>query len=439
MVDRPRRGSDRPSGGRPGRGGSRFSREERPAPERPRLAPYPERPRPTFSELFRTPKPLIGVVHLRPLPGSPGYDGQFLDLLDAALSDARAIEAGGAAGLIVENFGDTPFYPDVVPPETVAAMTRLVTEIRKVVRIAVGVNVLRNDARAGVAVAAATGAGFVRVNVHTGVMVTDQGILAGRAYESLRLREALRSRTLIFADLRVKHARPLVDLDLVRDAEDTVLRGRADALIVTGPATGRPADLEQVKEIKRLFPNVRVLVGSGVDLNSIAAILDVADGVIVGTAIKEDGRIERAVDIERVRSLADVATRIAPRTFAERPPRPAFEPAEAEGVREPAREPRAERAPAERRPRDERGREEYPEAVDRRPAREAEPEAEAPMTEPAAVHRREPLPAAGAGISRPSDSDIIEEEFTIHQNDVVNGPEETTVQFGRGPVRKKRR
>ncbi|HEX7878730.1 MAG TPA: BtpA/SgcQ family protein, partial [Candidatus Eisenbacteria bacterium] len=224
---------------------------------------------------------------------------------------------GGASGLIVENFGDAPYFPDQVPPETIAAMTRLVTEVRKAVRIPVGVNVLRNDARGGVAVAAATGAGFVRVNVHTGVMVTDQGLIAGRAWESVRLREVLRSRTLLFADLRVKHAAPLADFDLVAEADDLLSRGRADALIVTGAATGSPADLSRVKALKEAFPEVAVMVGSGVDAENAEAVLAIADGAIIGTAIKYDGVVGNAVDSERLSVITRVASRLAPRESAD--------------------------------------------------------------------------------------------------------------------------
>jgi len=418
MIDRPRRGSDRRSGGRPGRGGHRSHRDERPAPERPRLAPYPERPRPSFSELFRTQKPLIGVVHLKPLPGSPGYDGLFLDLLDQALSDARAIEEGGAAGLIVENFGDAPFYPDQVPPETVAAMTRLVTEIRKVVRIPVGVNVLRNDARAGVAVAAATGAGFIRVNVHTGVMVTDQGLIGGRAWESVRLRETLRSRTLLFADIRVKHGAPLVPGDLLREAEDTLLRGLADALIVTGASTGAAADLEQVRELKRRFPAVPVIVGSGVDLDSAEDVFEVADGCIVGTGIKEGGRIDRPVDPDKVRVLAQVADRVAPRMVVERfrrEPPPSF-------AADESRDRGGERDSAPVRP----GHGEY-RPLETSEAPQAYREAPEVNEEPVEI----PRPPA-----RPHEEESREEVEAPVAPESANGPQ---VQFGRALVRKKRR
>jgi membrane complex biogenesis BtpA family protein len=367
------------------------------------------------------------VVHLKPLPGSPGYDGLFLDLLDAALADARSIEAGGAAALIVENFGDAPFYPDSVPPETVAAMTRLVTEIRKVVRIPVGVNVLRNDARSSVAVAAATGAGFIRVNVHTGVMVTDQGILAGRAWESLRLREILRSRTLLLADVRVKHAEPLVDYDLSLEAEEAILRGRADGLIVTGPATGRPANLDQVREIRGRLKDAPVLVGSGVDTGNIEAVLQAADGCIVGTAIKAGGRIEAPVDVDRVRELAEVADRMAPRSFERQrswsppggPPEPAHRERGGYGRVEqgpPEYLAGAASAPSRAFDSDEsRGGPDEGEILIQSSARPAQPEPVEPE-----VSQVVPEPAdSGAGFG--------------------NGPASPSIQFGRGAVRKKRR
>jgi len=310
MHDR-QRGFGSSSRSRPGRS-SNDRRDDRERGYRPRTS-YPDRPRPSFSELFRTEKAIVGVVHLKPLPGSPGYEGHFLDILNAALDDARAIEDGGAAGLIVENFGDAPFYPDRVPAETIACLTRLVTEIRKAVRIPVGVNVLRNDALGGVAIAAATGAGFVRVNVHTGAVVADQGVIMGRAYETMRLRETLRCRSLLFSDIRVKHAKPMVPFDLLDEAFDAVKRGKSDALIVTGAATGRAADLDDVRRLKEKMPEVPVMIGSGATPETVEEILAVADGIIVGTAIKEHGEIHRPVDAERVRAFADVAERLSPR------------------------------------------------------------------------------------------------------------------------------
>src|SRR5688500_10743558 len=134
---------------------------------------------------------VFGMVHLLPLPGAPLWGGSMDELIEAATRDAKAIFEGGCDGVVVENFGDRPFFPTRVPPETVAAMARVVAEVGRAVTLQIGVNVLRNDAHSALAIASATGAAFIRVNVHTGAMVTDQGIIEGTAAETLRLRASL--------------------------------------------------------------------------------------------------------------------------------------------------------------------------------------------------------------------------------------------------------
>src|SRR5690606_33308017 len=110
------------------------------------------------------------MVHLLPLPGAPRWGGRLEDVLARARADAEALEAAGFDGVIVENFLDAPFHPGRVPPLTVAAMTRAVSDVRAAVSVPVGVNVLRNEAEAALAVCAATEAAFLRVNVHVGAM-----------------------------------------------------------------------------------------------------------------------------------------------------------------------------------------------------------------------------------------------------------------------------
>ena len=255
-----------------------------------------------IEDLFRTAKPFIGMVHLLPLPGSPRYGGELGPVLERALGDARTLAEGGADGLIVENFGDVPFHK-YVEADTVAAMTLAVSEVVRAVEIPVGVNVLRNDAKAAMSIAAVTGARFIRVNVHTGAMVTDQGIIEGRADETLRYRRALGADVAIFADVFVKHAARLGDQTLEQAARDTALRGCADALITSGAGTGETTDLDDVRRVKAAVPHAAVFVGSGVKAENVAEVLRVADGVIVGTGLKVDGRVENPVDLERVRAL----------------------------------------------------------------------------------------------------------------------------------------
>jgi uncharacterized protein len=245
---------------------------------------------------------LIGMIHLRALPGSARWGGSMQEVIDAALVDAEALVAGGVDAIMVENYGDVPFRKEEVEPQTVAAMTRALVEIRRAVHLPLGVNVLRNDARSAMAIAAVVGASMIRVNVHTGAMLTDQGVIEGRAAETLALRTRLGADVKILADVNVKHARPLAPFPIEESASDAVERGLADALIVTGSRTGGAVDLEQLRRA-RAAVDVPVLVGSGVTADSIAALRDECDGTIVGSWLKVDGDVSRPVDIERVRRL----------------------------------------------------------------------------------------------------------------------------------------
>jgi hypothetical protein len=224
-------------------------------------------------------------------------------VLRRALADARAYADAGMAGVLVENFGDAPFYPDDVPKETVAAMTAVACAVRSEVTVPAGVNVLRNDAAAALAVAAAAGLEFVRINVHVGVTATDQGILEGRAHETLRLRARIAPSVALFCDVLVKHGRPLGMEDPVLAAEEAAGRGLADAVIVTGPATGRPADLDRARRVRAALGSVPVLVGSGVTRESVREVLEAADGAIVGTSVKREGKTAAEVDPARARAI----------------------------------------------------------------------------------------------------------------------------------------
>ena len=251
---------------------------------------------------------VIGMVHVLPLPGSPRWAGSMAAVLERARSDAAALAEGGADALIVENFGDVPFHPGDVPPETVAALT-LAAAAAAEAGLPVGINVLRNDAAAALGIAAAVDASFIRVNVHTGGMVTDQGWITGRAHETLRSRERLRPDTALLADVLVKHATPPHGLTIADAARDTWDRGLADALIVSGPGTGRAASLADLEAVRGAVPRAHLLVGSGVTEETVAQLLDLADGVIVGTALERDGVPGGPVEVERVRRLVRAAGR----------------------------------------------------------------------------------------------------------------------------------
>jgi len=246
---------------------------------------------------------LIGMVHLAALPGTASPVA-WPRLLAAARRDARAWAAGGADAVLVENFGDRPFHPEAVPPVTIAALARVLTELRGEVALPLGVNVLRNDAAGAVALAAACELDFVRINVHAGVAVADQGLLIGRADATVRLRAALRCDARLLCDLRVKHARPLVERPLLDEAAELVERAGADALLLTGAATGRAPDLAPLAALAAAFPTTPLLLASGVTPELIAGVRRLISGCIVGTAAKKGGHLEAPVDPARVRALA---------------------------------------------------------------------------------------------------------------------------------------
>ena len=255
-------------------------------------------------DLFPVAKPIIGMLHAPALPGSPG--GRFtqrLAIRDAVLLDAAALVEGGVHALMLENFGDAPFASGRVPAETVAAMTWLAGEIRNKFDVPLGINVLRNDGRSALAIAAAVGARFLRVNILSGARVTDQGVIEGIAHDLLRDRDRLGADVAIFADVDVKHSAPLVRRSLAEEVPELLERGGAEALIVTGTATGAAADPGLLAEVRSLAKPHPVFVGSGVTAENVHAFRD-ADGFIIGTAFKREGRVSDPVDAERVREFA---------------------------------------------------------------------------------------------------------------------------------------
>ncbi|MCH8108476.1 MAG: BtpA/SgcQ family protein, partial [Chloroflexi bacterium] len=245
-------------------------------------------------------------IHLLPLPGSPGWGGDLGDVLDHARREAEVLVQGGAHGIVVENYGDAPFRIGRVESETVSAMTLAVRAVQDVSPLPVGVNMLRNDAGSALAVAAVTGAGFIRVNVHYGVMAAHEGIVQGEAFDTLRRREYLGADIKILADVLVKHAAPLGQTDLGLMARETATRGMADGLIISGPATGLPTSATDLAAVREKMPDGFILVGSGVTESNARDLLAIADGAIVGTSLKKDGVITNPLDLQRVQAMAAV-------------------------------------------------------------------------------------------------------------------------------------
>jgi membrane complex biogenesis BtpA family protein len=226
------------------------------------------------------------------------------EVYDTALAEAELFARYPIDGLIVENFRDAPFYPYALPAETIAALTAVTREVVRVAQVPVGVNALRNDAQAAMAIATAAEADFIRVNVHMGTVVSDQGIIEGTSHATLRLRSALRSRVLIFADAGVKHATPLVDRGLATETRDLTERGLADAIIVSGDYTGAPTSPEDIA-IVRKHTTLPILIGSGATSDNLSHVYAQVDGLIVGSYFKREGKAENLVEETRVKQFTD--------------------------------------------------------------------------------------------------------------------------------------
>lgn len=266
-----------------------------------------------LKEIFEVDKPVIGMIHLAPLPGAPGYDYYGMDpIIEKALADVKALEEGGVNGLIVENMWDHPYYVGKeIPPEEMTAQAVAAREVIKSTSLPAGINVIHNGGRVTLSIAVASGADFIRVCLLTGARVWDTGEFDhGCAAEVLRLRKNLRAEHIkIFADVDKKHSVAFPGIDLVTHIQWTK-RYLADAIIVTGKLTGIAPELEDVRRAKEVAGDTPIIVGSGTNVANIKDFLKYADGVIVGTSVKKDGVIENPVDVERVRRFMEAVEEV---------------------------------------------------------------------------------------------------------------------------------
>lgn len=275
-----------------------------------------------LNQIFKTHNPIIGVVHLLPLPTSPRWGGNLKAVIDRAEREAAALASGGVDGIIVENFFDAPFAQNQVDPAVISAMTVVTQRLMNLVTLPIGLNVLRNDAHSGLAIASCVNAQFIRVNVLTGVMATDQGLIEGQAHQLLRYRRELGSEVKIFADVLVKHARPLSSPNLTVAVQDTIERGLADAVILSGWATGSPPSLEDLELATAASGGTPVFIGSGASWENISTLMQAADGVIVSSSLKRHGRRDQPIDPIRVSRFVEAARHSRPPEPAPQTPSP---------------------------------------------------------------------------------------------------------------------
>jgi membrane complex biogenesis BtpA family protein len=263
-----------------------------------------------IGEIFGRDKVLIGMIHCPPFPGAPRYRGEPLEAIyDVCLRDAERLIQGGLHGLIIENHGDIPFQkPGDIGPETSAFMAVVADRVRRATGVPIGVNVLANAPLPALAVAAAGGASFIRVNQWANAYVANEGFIEGRAAEAMRYRSLLRAEKVrVFADSHVKHGSHAIVADRsVAELTKDLAFFDADCIIATGQRTGHSASLEEIDEIGSAT-HLPLLVGSGVNEDNILAILERTNGVIVASSLKEEGVWWNPVDPDRVRRFVERA------------------------------------------------------------------------------------------------------------------------------------
>jgi len=258
------------------------------------------------SELFAVSKPIIGMVHLRPLPGSPLYEPGSMDAVCAtACEEALLLQQGGVDGVQIENIWDYPYLKcDEIGYETVAALTAAAVRVKETVQLPVGINCHLNGVMQSVAAAVASEASWVRVFEWTNAYISHAGYVEGVAGKAVRYRNAIGGRHIKFlCDVNVKHGSHFIisDRSVKEQARDAESEG-SDAIIVTGWETGSAPSLEQIRSVKDSI-SVPLYLGSGLNAENARDLLAVADGAIVGSDFKEGGNWKRPVDIDRVRDF----------------------------------------------------------------------------------------------------------------------------------------
>lgn len=254
-----------------------------------------------FNKVFQDKKPIIGMVHLKALPGSPAYTGNIDEIYEAAHNDLLALIEGGANAVIVENFGDIP-YATTNELITYTTFASIATRLRKACKLPMGINVQFNDFEAEWALAYSCGYDFIREEVFAENRMGPNGICVSSGPQIMRLKARYPKDIAILADLHVKHTFPIVDQPLDFTIE-SIIEGGADAIICTGITTGKSPSIKDVQKVKDIAKDVPVVVGSGVNSKTVKEFMKVADGAIIGSSFKIDGNVMNPIDCERVKEL----------------------------------------------------------------------------------------------------------------------------------------
>lgn len=229
---------------------------------------------------------VVGMVQLPPLAGGAPWQGETIeDAIRVAVAEATILDGHGIDAVMVQNLGDLPVGAAATPAQ-IAWMTRVTTEVSRVVSCPVGLNMLENDAEAMLAVASATGADFVRVKVYVGAMLTPFGVCQGAAHAAIRARNACGvPGVAILADVHDRTGTPLASGGFDEDVAFALRLGLADGLVITGKSHAQTLDM--TARVRADWPDARVLIGGGVTCENFAEAMQAANGAIVSTSMKD--------------------------------------------------------------------------------------------------------------------------------------------------------
>jgi membrane complex biogenesis BtpA family protein len=261
-----------------------------------------------ISDLFGVEKPIIGMVHLRPLPGSPFYHAGDMDrIIATAVQEAKILEEAGVDGLQVENMWDHPYLKEnQIGHETTASLAVCSFAVMEAVQIPVGINCHLNGSIQSLAAAVASGARWIRVFEMANAYISNAGIIEASGPAALRYRHAIEAdQVKILGDVLVKHGSHFItsDRSIGEQAHDVELF-KADAVIVTGGATGENPKIDDIQAVRSAV-SIPVFVGSGLTEDNIGDYYSVIDGAIIGSQFKEDGVWQNPVSRERTRLFTD--------------------------------------------------------------------------------------------------------------------------------------
>lgn len=263
-----------------------------------------------FEEMFGVKIPVIGVIHLLPLPGAPLYDGaKVQEISERAVQDAKNMADNGIDGLIIENFGDKMFQK-TLGPETVAAMTYISKDIKSEVNIPIGICALQSDAISSIAIAKAVEGSFVRIPYYVETSIVDAGTMESVAASALRYRKYLGADIKIFADVHIKHSYPLLQRPVEYAAEDCYNRGMADAVIITGRKTGGDTNPDDIRRVREALPELPLVVGSGVTEENVDNYISMVDAIIIATSLNFGGKVEEEPDPSKISSFMNKINRL---------------------------------------------------------------------------------------------------------------------------------